>query len=137
MPNTPDIDVSALAEALNEKLDRDGYNATNDIKEMMAAMGMPGYTSIDLTLPASDTRITIPAYGWLYLAKNASSSGQFVYLGGSGFASAEYSSSTNQLIRAFFPVRPNDSVQVTYTASGTLVSFKLIYCIGTQHLASN
>ena len=31
MPNTPDIDVSALAEALNEKMDRDMYNKATNI----------------------------------------------------------------------------------------------------------
>ena len=113
MPNTPDIDVSALAEALNEKLDRDGGNATNAIKEMMAHMGMPSDRYIDLTLPASGGRVTAPADGWMSLRAAVAAGGWWV-MSSNGILVRVTNNTGNSALGDYLPVNKNAKVDIVY-----------------------
>ena len=139
MPSTPDIDVSALAEALNEKLDLDGGNATNDIKEMMAHMGMPSGQYISLTLPADTGTVTAPADGYVVFNKlTGSSNREFIALVTDRLSSKyEHTSSSGAGLVVWIPVRAGRTVQIQYNATGTTNAFGFYYANGTQHLASN
>lgn len=139
MPNTPDIDVSALAEALNEKLDRDGGNATNAIKEMMVHMGMPSDRYIDLTLPASGDTVTAPDDGWIYLNMILQQYGAIALVvydnGALRYSDGAQAASNNAGASVIIPVIRGTVVTVL-RSNGTVQRFSFIYANGTQHLAS-
>ena len=135
MPSTPDIDVSALAEALNEKLDRDGYNATNDIKEMMANMGMPSDRYIDLTLPATGGYVIAPDDGYITI-EGYSNGGSSNHVGLNSDKVRNLSEASWNAGYASIPVSKNDSVRVWY-ASVTITVFRFYYANGSAHLAQN
>lgn len=127
----PDINMGAIAEALNDKVDRDCQNIDKTTGEpYLAGLGMPSGTYDDLTLGASASTYTAPANGWFTLTKNASA-GQFVCFeslanGCRSFAQtsiAEYPSAT-------IPVRKGDSVICYYNASGAVLYFRFVYAQG-------
>lgn len=60
-----DINVGAISESLNNKVDLNQLNTNTQGLEYLSGLGMPSSKYIDLTLGASGTTYTAPANGWV------------------------------------------------------------------------
>ena len=99
--------------------------------EYIANCAMPSDKYLDLTLGASGTSYTMPADGFLWVAKNATVSGQRIKLYDSTTQmGASCWSSGNQNVEAFLPVRKGATIVATYNAAGTTNYFRFIYANG-------
>lgn len=133
-----DINIGAISEALNNKMDRDTLNASDTGNINMAGLGMPSDTYIDLTLNASGSTYTAPANGWVYLQKDNGDSNHYCQIRNetskiSAWA-ARYTGSTNN--GCYLPVHKGDIYTVIYNATGATVYFRFIYAVGSESEAS-
>ena len=88
---------------------------------------MPSLKYIDLTLGASGTTYTAPANGWLDLRKSASDTQYFKI---TNTLEAAASSSGNNVISLFVPMKKGDTATLTYNATGTTHIYRFIYAEG-------
>lgn len=109
-------------------------NVDDTAKITMSEMGMPSGTNIDLSLGASGATYTAPANGYFYLRNDSTASGQFVSLTANS-AIRLYSSSSNQLLQTFIPVKKGVQLTVTYSAP-TKQTFKFYYAQGAESEAN-
>lgn len=101
--------------------------------EWASTASKPSDRYVDLTLGASGTQYTAPANGWLYLAKKATEAGQYIYMGiVGGIVAVEIHSSSTEYLQAFIPCKKGKTINVTYTAGGTVAYFRFIYDEGSK-----
>lgn len=101
--------------------------------EWVSTQSKPSDRYVDLTLRASGTTYTAPANGWLYLAKNATQAGQYIYMGiVGGIVAVEIHSSSANYLQAFIPCKKGNNINITYTADGTVAYFRFIYDEGAK-----
>ena len=105
-------------------------NITATGKSDCSKLGMPSSTFESWTLGSSGDTHSAPANGWVRISKTANS-GQYVSLNVSGKISTQISSSTaDQRLVLYVPVVKGDTVEVTYSATGTTNAFKFFYAEG-------
>ena len=122
MPSTPDINVSALAEALNNKLDVDGYNFSSSLKAMLGSLNMPNTNNyFDISAPTnSGQSLTIGHNGWLCISGQTTANYGVVRLQNShGFGNGQCMSTGNTVV-AMIPVTSGDMVIVGWNAVSNL-----------------
>ena len=101
--------------------------------EWASTQSKPSNRYVDLTLGASGAQYTAPANGWIYLAKNATEAGQYIYMGiVGGIVAVEIHSSSANYLQAFIPCKKGKTINVTYTAGGTVAYFRFIYDEGAK-----
>lgn len=100
------------------------YNDKSNISDW----GMPSNKCINLTLGASGSTYTAPANGYAYLSRSTTATGQYIALS-STIAIKIISTSKNQSLEAFIPVKRGNSFTVDYTAA-TLGTFRFVYAEG-------
>lgn len=136
-----DINVGAISEALNNKMDRDTLNASDTGNINMAGLGMPSNTYIDLTLNASGSTYTAPANGYYYLSKFTQANNEYItmrLLKGT----QEYIGANNVQMtaggnaRVLLPVKKGDIVTITYSANGSINIFCFVCAQGSESEAS-
>lgn len=114
-------DITGKANAALDNLSAAG-------KEIGANLAMPSSTSDSLTLGAGGSSYQMPADGYLCIAKEATASGQYIYMSGS--CPVQVWSAGGGYIQTFIPVRKGQTIYVNYTAAGTLAHFKFVYAVG-------
>ena len=133
-----DINLGAITEALNGKIDLDAANTSNTGKSFMAGMAMPSNTYEDLTLGASPSTYTAPANGWFACDIDNCNFIQMATFEGSvsnpnarviSRADSNYSGSA---IGTSVPVKKGDVMQMYYSSSGTVNWFRFIYAQGSE-----
>lgn len=129
------IDVNAIADALNDRLNSDCSNLSNTGKSTISIFGMPSTRYIDLTLGSSGADYTAPATGWVYFNKGASS-GKWMNLINvtKGFRVDATSAAAYGEDVGFIPVAKNDVFRVNYTADQNLNYFRFIYAEGEKNV---
>lgn len=100
----------------------------------IAHQAMPSNSSVELTLGADGSAYTMPADGYLYLAKNSSASGQRIKFTNTSAANMAVStwSSGVQNLEIIMLVSKNNVVNVYYNAGGLTDKFRFIYANGAQ-----
>ena len=133
-------DIDEIVTDLNGKADVDLSNVNDTAKILMAGMGMPSETYIDLTLNASDSTYTAPANGWVQVSWQISSNSYLavstVYDNSDGICmQTQNFSSSGSFVNVYIPVSKNEVFKVAY--NGTLQSnqynrFLFIYAKGSE-----
>lgn len=119
----PDIDVGAISEALNNKVDLNQLNTSEAGLEYGSSWSMPSSRYIELTLGASGTTYTAPANGWFY----AQCGGSVVLINTTKSNYSIYSSYNGwQGGQTTIPCQKNDVIRFEYNSSSYLV-LKFIY----------
>ena len=123
---------TAVAEALSDKANIDLSNLTSTGKSYASGLSMPSSRYSSLTLGASGTYYTAPANGYYVINKTASATNQYVYLyiESSGMSTISFVPATNNIARAYIPVKAGDRVQCSYNAGGTTNRFIFVYAEG-------
>ena len=100
-------------------------------KSTISGWSMPSSRYIDLTLGASGSTYTAPANGWFVCARVGSSSDQIVYMinYSNGYA-AQGVKGTGMLAVTSVPVKKGDVIQIDYSTSGDVNTFRFIYAEG-------
>lgn len=130
-----DINVGAISEALNNKLDLDGNNKV--IPNGLTSIGFPSNRSIDLSLGATGTAYTAPANGWYLLARIATTSGQRITMvqgneNNRTYNITCYSSGSDQYIATCMPIKKGAVAHIYYDG-GTFNYFRFVYAEGNQN----
>lgn len=137
-----DIDVGAISEALNDKMDRDVQNVDPTVgKPTLTNMAMPSESFVDLTLGGAGDTYTAPADGYVQLSVQASASawinafytlnGQDIIIGQGSAQAYDYT------FAILFPVRKGMTFGVSWGA-GTIntsvawFGFRFIYAVGSE-----
>lgn len=131
LENTAGLNASLF----NNKADIDLGNLNTAGKEVVAHLSMPSSRKDDLTLGASGATYTAPADGWVYLSKTAGVSGTKIEMRNitcNFRTSSVISVSTGHWLYCSIQASKGDSIEVTYTATGTTNTFKFIYANGAS-----
>lgn len=119
------------------------YNVYNKLdclsnigKDKVSTLSAPSNKYINLELQASNTVYTMPANGYLCLAKAKSESNTEEYIGlrnqSTGLATNGFTSIPSNFIRVNLPVKKNDKIIVYYSATGTVDYFRFVYAEGAK-----
>lgn len=133
-----DINIGAISEALNNKVDLDQLNTNNQGLSYGSGWGMPSDRYINLTLGASGSTYTAPANGYYNIAKLATNSGQYLYMNVRSQQNVTliqhqvHSSASNQYIQLYMPIKKGDTMLINYTAEGTTALFRFVYAEGEK-----
>jgi hypothetical protein len=134
-----DINIGAISEALNNKMDRDTLNASDTGNIIMAGLGMPSDTYIDLTLNADGATYIAPANGWFTFwamsADNSLNWSMFHNLTASNLSTGFVCPSSTSRNCIMMPCKKGDTVQLFY---GNIIVqyFRFIYSTGSESEAS-
>lgn len=113
-----DINVGAISEALNNKVD------------LNSSWSTPSSRYIDLTLGASGTNYTAPANGWFSfdIATNTTGNvyGHLKNVENPKFSISSFNNNGWE-VQGFLPVKKGDIIYYGYIIQGTLVSHKLTF----------
>ena len=112
---------------------KDASNFTTTGKTAIAHMVMPSNRYVDLTLGSSGDTYTMPADGYLWLRKQATSVGEYMLLQNttSGLYKTQKSATSGGYLADYIHVSKNDVVKIEYTLSGD-AQFKLFYANGAE-----
>lgn len=117
---------------IDTKADTDLTNITDSAKVMMAGMGMPSDTYIDLTLGASGTNYTAPANGWFIFSKRGTTAGQWI-TADCGAQRQCYTASNNQAeATIYMAVKKGDVLTLYYNLGGENTFSRFIYAQGSE-----
>lgn len=126
---------------LNNVANTNLSNLTDTGKIAIAHNAMPSNTFVDISFPATDTTFTAPADGFYnfvrrvgattseterYLIALPSYGGRFAAVGGLNW----------QELCLWVPVKKNDTVFITYNATGEIIVSRFIYAQGSESEAS-
>lgn len=122
------------AELFNGKLDLNASNLSAQGMRYIAGMGMPSNKKISLTLGASGSSYTAPANGWFCIRKGTASTNQYIAIGSSQsqICSKCISPTSSNEVYVNIPVLKNQTVWITYNASGSTNLFCFIYAQGSE-----
>ena len=135
------VDIDEIATDLNGKADVDLINTNNRAKILMASMGMPSDTYIDLTLGASGTYYTAPANGWFtFISGDDGSYPKNIELetlvnNNQIISSSAQTTSYAGWLRCCLPVMKGGSVKTWYN-NVDLKVFRFVYAQGSESEAS-
>lgn len=137
-----EINVGAISEALNNKVDLDQLNTNTQGLEYVSGLSMPSDKYIDLTLGASGSTYTAPANGWFSISKVSGIANGTITLVNTlitdgnnqdqNFTHRMVSPTTGMTLYGYIPAKKGDKVIVNYTATGTTTSFRFIYAEGAE-----
>ena len=132
-----DINVGAISEALNNKMDRDCHNADATGTSTGAGYAMPSDTYIDLTLNASGSTYTAPANGWFILQASTSRECNIMWRNVTNDEPFQekrvYSAVGTSLIH---PILKNNVFYLSYENALSNVKFRFYYAQGSESEAS-
>ncbi|MBS7328941.1 MAG: hypothetical protein KIG68_09405 [Oxalobacter sp.] len=100
----------------------------------LARYCLPSTSYKNLSLPSSGGTVTASDDGWVLLEKAATAAGQYIYLQTPSLRARAFSTGANTL-DIYVPVCKGDTVQVNYSAAGTLGRFRFYYSIGSEWAA--
>ena len=126
-----EINVGAISEALNNKVDLNQLNTNEQGLEYVSGLSMPSSRYIDLTLGSSGTQYIAPANGYYNTYWTASSNNQYLTLENitNQFATTSFSVANYNTVRCWLPVKKGDVVQTGYSV-GTLNYIRFYYAEG-------
>ena len=131
-----DINVGAISESLNNKVDLNQLNTNTQGLEYVSGLGMPSSKYIDLTLGASGATYTAPANGWVHMRGVSTSTSQYSNLeiidanGNSLYVVTSQPSYTGYNSECFCPVLKGDRIKTHYNISVSKIRF--IYAVGSE-----
>jgi hypothetical protein len=129
--NQSDMDWSAWATGLTNKVDLDAQNLSNEGTSYISGLSMPSDKYIDLTLGSSGDTYTAPANGWVLLRKGATSQAQYIFLVNDitrfGVDNSFYGAYTKSIT---IPVNRGEQFVASYNATGTTEYFRFYYAQG-------
>lgn len=130
-----DINVGAISEALNNKMDRDNLNASNTGTAVGGGWSFPSDKYIDLTLNASGSYYAAPANGYVRLtAKSNNANFAQVQLYGRAAMRCPVTA-PGAFIAAFIPVFKGEVFAADYTNVSS-TEFRFYYAQGSESEAS-
>lgn len=138
MATEPDINIGAIAEQLNGKVDTDVGNTNATGNAAIASYAMLGTHYDDLALGASGTTYTAPADGWYTLTKLSSAAGQlsnFVAFDENNqliYSIYETSMGSSQAVSLLTPASKGMKIRIDYTLAGSTMVFRFIYAKGSE-----
>lgn len=119
----------------NENIDRllPITNANNiiDLSPKIAYDAMPSNLSINITLPASGSSVISPSNGWYHFRKDSNGKDQYIMLSCEENNLQDIHYLDGGQCRVNLPVSKGQKVNVWYTASGQLRTFRFIYANGS------
>lgn len=129
-----EINVGAISEALNNKVDLNQLNTNIQGLEYVSGLSMPSSRYIDLTLGASGSSYTAPSNGYYVLSKKTNGTNQVCNLINrtSIVLTASRSPNSSDDIYIYLPARKGDLVQSYYSAGGTTTWFRFVYAEGAE-----
>lgn len=135
------VPTASLEADLTTKANTDLSNVTNTGKSTGAGWGMPSGTYEDLTLGASGTTYTAPANGWLFIAKAATASLQYLDIeytqsGTVIINNSRNSINTGEIIRMITPVLKGQNLKISYSLGGATSYFRFVYAEGSKSEAN-
>ena len=97
-----------------------------------SGIGFPGSSYEDLTLGASGSTYTAPANGYFYINKLTANTNQYIDINNNTkkYGIQEHAYVSGAGIKMITPVQKNDSVTISYSASGATNTFRFIYAEG-------
>lgn len=116
-----------------EQYDTIAEPATDELYAISGSgFGFPSSNYDDLTLGASGTEYTAPANGWFYINKLTANTNQYIDINNNTkkYGIQEHAYVSGAGIKMITPVQKNDSVTISYSASGTTNQFRFIYAEG-------
>ena len=138
MAQEPDINIGAIAEQLNGKVDTDVGNVNHDGSTVIANYAMPSSSFDNLTLQSSGTFYTAPADGWFFLDK-VMNSGEYVNMLAYTSDESTFLYKTTATFPTnsgsggvIIPIAKGFKVRINYTASGNVATFRFIYAKGSE-----
>jgi hypothetical protein len=131
--------VNLFLEGMNNKVNKDFSNLDisdldEDAKDYLSSLSMPSSDYIDLTLGVSGTTYTMPANGYLCLAKHCNGTNQYTGLHNltcEGIGITLLASGTGTLV-SNIPVSKGDIGVADYSASGPTEYFRFVYAKGAK-----
>lgn len=128
----PDINIGAITEALNDKVDLDAQNLNSTGKLTVGKMALPSDTYEDLTLQPSGNTYTMSHNGYLLADFYYSNANGIVYVFNKNtYLGMQSTRGNGGRAIAHVPVKKGDVIQVDYDGSMTGVHyFRLIYAEG-------
>lgn len=130
-----EINIGAITEALNGKVDIDANNLSNEGKSLISGLGMPSSRYEDLTLGASGTLYTAPANGYITLLKVAGAANKIIRMvntTGGYIVNSTMAYSSASETGVFMPCKKGDNVSVHYDVSGATRTFRFVYAEGEE-----
>lgn len=118
--NQTTIDVGEMTEAINDKVD------------LASSWGFPSSTYVNLTLPASGSTYTVPADGYLYLAKKTNGNGQYVGINGPRISTQCVAYGSPMIPRCYLAVKKGDVCTIEYSAGDSSYTFRFVYAQKTN-----
>lgn len=134
-----DINVGAISEALNNKMDRDTLNASDTGNINMAGLGMPSDKYIDFTLNASGSTYTAPANGWFLLWLQTNSEQNINHSVEITVNGREYGNTLHgggMRLYAYFPILKGEIATISYARIASTNQFRFYYAQGSESEAS-
>lgn len=130
----PDINIGAIVEALNDKVDRDCQNIDKTTGEpYLAGLSMPSSTGVDLTAGADGAEYEAPANGWFVIGGAAS--GNLCMVGFNEFSYHWITNGSGNGMKASIPVRKGAKVHARWI-NVTSKYIKFTYAVGSESEAS-
>ena len=131
------ISYSASKPVMGLKIDNSSLILNNNILATNSDIsggniGMPSATVIPLTLGASGTTYTAPTNGYFVMSKNATTANKYVFIDNGGVRYINYSTTSNQGLIGWVPVRKNGSVTINYNAEGSTNFFHFVPSVGSE-----
>ena len=129
--------VSTLASKANKDMD----NLSADGKGEIAYLSMPSNSYIDIPLGSSGSTYTAPANGYMFLTKTTGTGQSYnqacqLFVNGDGtrsgciYMASMMTNPPQSTCSTWIPVKKNDVITYSYTASGALAHFRFVYAQG-------
>ena len=125
------VNIDNIATDLNGKAGTDLSNLNSVGKTKVANLVMPSGIYVDLTLPATGGVVTMPADGYLYLNRGATSGTKFIRMTANILNVAALSVAGISNASIFLPVKKGTTVEVSYSCD-VPGKFRFIYAEGSQ-----
>ncbi len=134
-----DINVGAISEALNNKMDRDNLNASDTGTAVGGGWSFPSNSYVDLTVESSGTVYTMPSCGWLCIGFQHPNTSDWINFGvdildeNNNFIwnVSGTRSLSNQTEFVVVPIGNNQKVRI-YQNAFNITRFRFIYAVGSE-----
>lgn len=131
-----EINVGAISEALNNKVDLNQLNTNEQGLEYVSGLSMPSDRYINLTLGANNTEYTAPANGYYCISQNVTQDKYLrlcVMLNGMEYYAFRLTAKSSNIWGDYIlPVKKGDIVKLQYSGitGSTNAFFRFIYAQG-------
>lgn len=124
--------LNAIATLESNRADTSLGNLNAAGLNVAAGASMPSARVVNWSLGASGTQYTAPANGWVHFSKDGEDGTQIALTNISRAISSRSCASLLTALRIFIPCAKGDTINVLYTASGTLNALQFIYAEGAE-----